>query len=62
MRPPDPATHHCDVPTIDYSQAAEGRIRCRVDRGGCGRVWTVLEGKGWQPDPRPVGAGRRYDR
>lgn len=58
---PDPATHRCDVRDIDYTQADDGRLRCVLARGGCGRRWTLIPGRGWVCDPRPVAAPRRRD-
>lgn len=62
MSAPDPATHHCDVLTIDYSLVAHGSLRCAPERGGCGRTWTFVAPDtyeqvrgGWHPSPVPVG-------
>lgn len=65
VRGPDPATHRCDVPQIDYTLVDHGSLRCAPERGGCGRTWTFLkpgtssaDRGGWQPSPPPVGAPR----
>lgn len=64
MERPDPATHKCDLPTLDYSKVQAGRITCDVARGGCGRVWVLIDLGGrsiWDPRPAPIRAllGRR---
>lgn len=41
-------THKCDLPDLDYSSVAEGRITCTK----CGRYWQ-LEKYGWWPYPCP---------
>lgn len=56
MRAPDPATHRCPLEQLDYDLVAHGTIRCAPERGGCGRLWIFVAGRGWAPSPSPVGA------
>ncbi len=53
---PSPHRHRCTIGTIDYTDADTGEIRCDPRLGGCGRVWEFVQGRGWVPDPYPIGA------
>jgi hypothetical protein len=46
-RGPDPAWHRCTIGELDYTLVDHGSIRCAPERGGCGRTWHFVEGRGW---------------